>query len=190
MSASKKRIKGHQHLSEHPNDVDLSKLAALDSLQKPNTFSADALSVIDSNTYQITDLHLKDFYGDIKETISKTVLYPTMKTRGHIHPLKGEIYHFTNGFGIMFMQTKTDNRVYLVEAESYIYVPKETWHLVINLGKNENLEFYTIYHGPSERPSFKRDDYEKSQTVESGEIPPVNFIPDDNGYNRKKLRKK
>lgn len=121
-------------------------------IQALTSFGNKGIDIVDDNTYRITDMELTDSLGDVKYTISKTVLYPNKKTRGHMHENTHEIYYFINGKGLILLQGEQLNDMYHIEPETWLFIPRKTFHMVINISKNEDLEFMTFYPGKSERP--------------------------------------
>lgn len=119
------------------------------------SFGNKGVDIVDDNTYRITDMELTDTLGTVKYTISKTVLYPNKKTRGHIHDNTHETYYFINGKGLILLQSEQQNDLFHIEPETWIFIPKKTFHMVINTSKNEDLEFMTFYPGKSDRPQIK-----------------------------------
>ena len=101
-------------------------------------------------------MEIKDFEGFVKQTISRTTLYPNQKTRGHTHEDANETYYFIAGNGLILLQSVDLNELFHIESETWLYIPKKTFHMVINTSKNENLEFMTFYPGPSARPPITR----------------------------------
>lgn len=138
------------------------KAANLD-IRKLTNFGSDGIEIVDNNTYHIVDMELKDLYGMVKQTISRTTLYPNKTTRGHMHEEHDETYHFIKGNGMILLQRSDSNSLFHIEPETWIYVPKKTFHMVINISTNEDLEFETVYPGPSDRPALT-----PTTTIENG----------------------
>ena len=133
--------------------MSLSKL----DIETLTSFGSHGVEVVSNDVYQIMDMELKDIYGDIKKTVSRTVLYPNKTTRGHLHEKQDETYHFLQGNGMLLLQGNELNKMFHIEPETWIDIPKGTFHMVINISKNEDMVFETIYPGPSERPAFNKD---------------------------------
>ena len=128
------------------------------------SFGSHGVEVVNNNVYQIIDMELKDVFGDVKKTISRTVLYPNKTTRGHVHKNQDETYHFLQGDGMILLQGEQLNKLYHIEPETWIDIPKTIFHMVINTSKNEDLIFETIFPGPSDRPAFnKQEESDKKQ---------------------------
>lgn len=128
----------------------------LSSIQKLTNFGEHGVEIVNNNTYQITDVELTDMFGLVKQTISRTILYPSKTTRGHVHKLKDETYHFVKGSGLLLLQSQDYNALFKIEPETWKFIEKATFHMVINLSANEDLEFETFYPGKSERPRFEK----------------------------------
>ena len=132
-------------------------------IQSLANFGDNGIDIIDNDTYHIVDMEIKDLHGYVKQTISRTTLYPNKTTRGHIHKDKDEIYHFEKGDGMILLQGEELNKLFHIEPETWLFIPKETFHMVINISKNENLEFTTIYPGASARPPILEKEIEKKK---------------------------
>jgi oxalate decarboxylase/phosphoglucose isomerase-like protein (cupin superfamily) len=127
------------------------------------SFGSHGVEMVNNNVYQIIDMELKDIFGDVKKTISRTVLYPNKTTRGHVHEKQDETYHFLQGDGMILLQGEQLNKLYHIEPETWIDIPKKIFHMVINTSKNEDLIFETIFPGPSDRPKFNDSNEESDK---------------------------
>lgn len=132
-------------------------------IQSLSNFGDNGIDIVDNNVYHIVDLEIKDLHGYVKQTISRTTLYPNKTTRGHMHKDKDEIYHFEKGDGMILLQGEELNKLFHIEPETWLFIPKETFHMVINISKNEDLEFTTIYPGASARPPIMEKEIEKKK---------------------------
>jgi len=122
------------------------------SLKRLTNFGTDGIEIVDNDVYHIVDMELKDIMGYVKLTVSRTTLYPSKTTRGHAHKDTVEEYYFKKGTGMLILQSEDLNEVFRVEPETFKFIDKGVWHMVINSSLNENLEFETRYPGPSARP--------------------------------------
>lgn len=130
------------------------------AILKLTNFGENGIDITDDDRYKIVDLELKDVYGIVKQTVSTTTLYPGKTTRGHHHD-KGENYHFTKGSGYLLIQSPDYTRFYEIEPETWEYIEPGEWHMVMNTSKNEDLEFTTVYNGPSQRPPIDQKSKKK-----------------------------
>lgn len=126
-------------------------------IQSLTSFGSNGIEIVDSDTYHIVDMELRDLFGQVKQTISRTTLYPNKTTRGHMHENNHEIYHFIQGNGMILLQGRDLNKLFHIEPETWLFIPKGTFHMVINISKNEDLEFECVYPGPIERPPLNQD---------------------------------
>lgn len=133
----------------------------IDSL---TSFGSHGVEVANNDTYQIIDMELKDLQGFVKQTISRTVLYPNKTTRGHMHENSNETYHFIAGNGMILLQGRELNKLFHIEPETWLFIPKGTFHMVINISKNEDLVFETLYPGKSDRPVITKIEDGKAKT--------------------------
>ena len=125
-------------------------------IQSLTSFGSEGKEIVKNDTYEIVDMELKDMYGFVKQTISRTVLYPNKHTRGHMHNDQDETYYFIKGTGLIILQGEDLNKIHHIEPETWLYIPKKTFHMVMNLSKNEDLEFLTVYPGESQRPPIEK----------------------------------
>ena len=132
-------------------------------IKELTNFGKNGNEIADTDVYSIIDMELKDFEGFVKQTISRTTLYPNQKTRGHTHEDANETYYFIAGNGLILLQSENMNELFHIESETWLYIPKKTFHMVINTSKNENLEFMTFYPGPSARPPITVTKEEKKK---------------------------
>lgn len=124
-------------------------------------FGEHGIEIANNDTYQIIDLELKDMLGEVKETVSRTTLYPNKSTRGHIHENTNESYHFIDGTGLLLLQSEQLNKLYRIQPETWKFIPKKTFHMVINLSQNEDLVFEAKYPGKSDRPPINKEEKKK-----------------------------
>ena len=134
------------------------------NIQRLANFGDDGIEIVDSDVYHIVDLELKDLHGFVRETVSRTTLYPNKTTRGHAHKEADEEYCFKKGTGMLILQSENSNKIFRIEPETYQFVDKGTWHMVVNLSMNEDLEFETKYPGPSARPPIIKEVKEDKKT--------------------------
>lgn len=132
-------------------------------IQKLANFGDNGIDIVDSDVYHIVDMEIKDLHGFVKQTISRTTLYPNKTTRGHMHPDKEETYYFEKGEGLIILQGEDYNGFYHIEPETWLFIPKEIFHQVVNVSKNENLEFTTFYPGASSRPPIPKEEKGKKK---------------------------
>ena len=125
-------------------------------IQALTSFGSEGKEIVKNDTYEIVDMELKDMYGFVKQTISRTVLYPNKHTRGHVHDIQDETYYFIRGTGLIILQGEDLNKIHHIEPETWLYIPKKTFHMVMNLSKNEDLEFLTVFPGESQRPPIEK----------------------------------
>ena len=125
-------------------------------IKKLTNFGDNGIDIVDNDTYRIVDMELKDMQGYVNLTISRTTLYPNKTTRGHAHQDSHEEYYFKQGTGMLILQSKDFNKIYRIEPETYQFIDKGIFHMVVNLSNNENLEFETRYPGPSSRPPIDK----------------------------------
>lgn len=130
-------------------------------IKKLTNFGDNGIDIIDNDVYHIEDMELKDINGFVKLTISRTTLYPNKTTRGHAHQEADEEYYFKKGTGMLILQSPDFNKIYRIEPETYHYIDKGIFHMVVNLSNNEDLEFETRYPGPSSRPPIANNKEEK-----------------------------
>ena len=121
-------------------------------------FGKNGKEIADTDVYNIIDMELKDFQGFVKQTVSRTTLYPNQKTRGHTHKNDDETYYFISGNGLILLQSPEINELFHIESETWLYISKNMFHMVINTSKNENLEFMTFFPGPSARPPIPKEE--------------------------------
>ncbi|HKG89559.1 MAG TPA: glucose-6-phosphate isomerase family protein [Nitrososphaeraceae archaeon] len=126
-----------------------------------SNFGEQGTEIANNDIYQIIDLELKDMLGEVKQTISRTTLYPNKSTRGHIHEHANESYHFIDGTGLLLLQGEGLNKLYRIQPETWKFIPKKIFHMVINLSQNEDLVFETVYPGKSDRPAINKEDKKK-----------------------------
>ena len=131
------------------------------NIQKLTNFGDNGIEIVDNDVYHIVDMELKDLQGFVKQTVSRTTLYPNKTTRGHAHKDATEEYYFKKGTGMLILQSENFNKVYRIEPETFQFIDKDTWHMVVNLSMNEDLEFETRYPGPSARPPIEKQEKKK-----------------------------
>jgi len=132
-------------------------------IQALTSFGSNGIEIVDNDIYHIVDMELKDLQGFVKQTISRTTLYPNKTTRGHMHEDNNETYYFISGNGMILLQGKDMNKLFHIEPETWLFIPKGTFHMVINISKNEDLEFMSLYPGPSARPAFSKEEVDKNK---------------------------
>jgi oxalate decarboxylase/phosphoglucose isomerase-like protein (cupin superfamily) len=126
--------------------------SSLQDIRGLTTFGQHGYEVVKNDTYEIIDMPLRDRFGIVRQTISRTLLYPNKVTKGHMHKNEDEIYYFIKGSGLMILHGHDWSEIREIEPESYLYIERETFHQVVNTSKNEDMEFQTIYPGESDRP--------------------------------------
>lgn len=131
------------------------------NIQQLSNFGTNGIEIVDNDVYHIVDMELKDMQGYVKQTVSRTTLYPNKTTRGHAHKDNTEEYYFKKGTGMLILQSENFNKVYRIEPETFKFIDKDTWHMVVNLSMNEDLEFETRYPGPSARPPIAKEEKKK-----------------------------
>lgn len=99
--------------------------------------------VMDSDTYRITDVPLRNKRGVIEATVSQTILHPRMSTTGHHHDESWEVYSILEGTGIM----NIDGQPAFVEPGDHVLVERGKWHQVINYNAGSDLIFLCYYPG-------------------------------------------
>lgn len=110
----------------------------------------DAVVIVDSHVYNITDLELYDSQGVPRVTISRTILHGGQQTRGHSHRDDDETYYFVDGDGIMLL----NNTAVMVTAGDYIFVERGVFHKMVNTSKDGDLVFICQFPGKAARPAF------------------------------------
>jgi len=130
-------------------------------IESLTNFGEQGFEIANNDIYQIIDLELRDMLGEVKQTISRTTLYPNKSTRGHMHKNSNETYHFIDGTGLLLLQGEQLNKLYRIQPETWKFIPKGTFHMVINLSQNEDLVFETFYGGKSDRPPINKEDKKK-----------------------------
>lgn len=146
-------------------------MAQTNAINKDSLYNIEGLAnfgehgneVVSNNIYQIIDMELRDMFGEVRQTISRTVLYPNKTTRGHMHQNANESYYFINGNGLILLQGEQLNKLFRIQPETWIFIPKKTFHMVINTSNNEDLEFLSIYPGKSDRPTFNNQEQEQGK---------------------------
>jgi mannose-6-phosphate isomerase-like protein (cupin superfamily) len=127
----------------------------------------DAEVVRDNQAYVVKDLYFADpKSGDIRFTMTHTTLHSGQQTTGHSHggskEDRDELFRFEGGNGIMLLG---GNAVF-VKPGMYVFVPRETFHKVININTDAELIFTTYYGGKLVRPdrlkrsAVLKEDYE------------------------------
>jgi len=91
--------------------------------------------VKDNETYILEDNNTLE-----NLTLSRTILKPGMKTRGHSHESQEEVYFF-HGYGGMVLGENSMT----VEPGSVVLIPKGTFHQVINFDKEKSLSFVCVF---------------------------------------------
>lgn len=130
----------------------MSQIKKVPANPEPRAFTFDeARLIVNSPTYQITDLNIYDTRGRIVFTLSVTVLHGGKQTRGHAHEIDNEIYEFSSGQGIMMLGKLAIN----VQAGDLVYVEKTTFHKVINTSMASDLVFRCYFTGEINRNDFK-----------------------------------
>jgi mannose-6-phosphate isomerase-like protein (cupin superfamily) len=111
----------------------------------------EAKTIVDNDTYQIRDLNLYDTRGKIMFTMSLTILKIGKQTKGHSHADNSEVYEFTEGSGLMLI----DSTAVSVKAGDYIFVERGRFHKVINISQASDLIFRCYFAGEIRRPHLK-----------------------------------
>lgn len=119
------------------------------------TFGDSGIEIInDNDSYQVTDLHIKDRLGTVRQTISRTVLYPTAITDGELYENVNRHFHFIKGTGLIILHGYDWTEIREIQPESYLFVEKGTWHQITNTSKNEDMEYIVHHPGMLDRSNI------------------------------------
>ena len=115
------------------------------SINRLTTFGQDGVEIVNDDIWIVHDLYIKDTHGIVRETVSKTKLYPIKTSVGEMYPSMNRSIHFLKGSGLLMLQSIDSTDIREIQPESYAFVEKGTWHQIINTSKNEDIE-YEIRH--------------------------------------------
>lgn len=110
---------------------------------------------IDQETIE-NNFYRKVIYSKIGSQVTVQTLNPGEDIPFEKHHSTHQAFKFVRGEGevVTYNPRKREKKVYVLGEDSFVVVPRNTWHYVKNTSKEERLQFYAIYSNEVHNPNL------------------------------------